>query len=503
MNDGQLRRLLIDHSPWRSRMDWERDDPDLRAATALPLSYAPSPLVGISPPGLYVLRGPRRVGKSLELKRAIADLLAQGAERKLVFFCACDGLTAQDLRRLVAAGHNAARTLQGPRYWFLDEITAVRGWSTAIKQLRDQHQGFREACVVLTGSSARDLREATKDLADRLGGAADSDRLLLPMSFRAFCQALGDFDEAPVGHLRPRDMLTTSAARAIDELEPWSNALDDAWQLYLSVGGFPRAVGEFVRDGSVGRGFVDGLWDVIAGDAIRGSDVTEAHVAALLSRLSANLGSPVNASAIATDIGLRDSDRVNQRIDDLTHSFLAWRCYRERSGRPNPAAQRKVYFVDPLIPQLVPLRTGATPEPDMSLLSEQQIGLLLSRAISLDRPSAFVESDAVMYERTSTGAEIDFVGPSLGIPFESKYEDKPWKRATLTMRARHGRGVLVTRTPLQTSSSPDEHPVWAVPAGMLAWLLDRPEPRYVPTGTDGPPPSRRSKPRHSATGMRG
>jgi predicted AAA+ superfamily ATPase len=469
VNDGQLRRLLIDHSPWRSRSDWERDDADMRAANELPIAYAPAPLAGIRPPGLYVLRGPRRVGKSLEAKRAISNLLAQGVERKTIFFCACDGLSAQDLRRLVAAGHNAVRTIPGPRYWFLDEITAVRGWSVVIKQLRDQNTELRESCVVLTGSSARDLREATKDLADRRGGVADSDRLLLPMGFRAFCAALGDFVETPAAHVRPRDIITSPAAHAIGELEPWSNALDDAWQLYLAVGGFPRAVGEFVRDGAVGRGFVDGLWHVIAGDAIRGSDVTEAHVAALLSRLAANLGSPVNATAIATDVGLRDSDRVNARIDDLATAFLAWRCYRARAGRPNPAAQRKVYFVDPLVAQLVHLRSAATPAPDPSVLSEQQIGLLLARATSLGRPSTFIESDAVMYERTSTGAEIDFVGPSLALPFESKYEDKPWKRATLTMRARHGRGVLVTRTPLAL----DDSQVWAVPAGILAWLIDQ------------------------------
>jgi predicted AAA+ superfamily ATPase len=474
MNDGQLRRLLVDHSPWRSRPEWERDDPDMRAAGALPLAYAPAPLRGIRPPGLYVLRGPRRVGKSLELKRAISELLAHGVERKTIFYCACDGLGAQDLRRLVLAGHNAVRTLPGPRYWVLDEITAVGGWSAVVKQLRDQNTEFREACVVLTGSSARDLREATKDLADRRGGIADSDRLLLPMGFRAFCHAVGSFRETPDAHLRPRDLLTAAAARAIGELEPWSSALDDAWQLHLSVGGFARAVGELVRDGAVSRGFVDALWDVIAGDAIRGSDVTEAHVAALLARLSANLGSPVNASAIATDVGLRDSDRVNGRVDDLVTAFLAWRCYRARSGRPNPAAQRKVYFVDPLIAQLVHLRANTVPAPDLSLLNEQQIGLHLSRATSLDRPSAFVESATVMFERTGTGAEIDFVGPELDIPFECKYEDKPWKRATLTMRARHGRGVLVTRTPLETSLGHGEPSVWAVPAGMLAWLIDRP-----------------------------
>ncbi len=111
-----------------------------------------------------------------------------------------------------------------PRYWLLDEVTAVRGWSQTIKELRDQDTAFREACVVLTGSSARDLDQARKDLADRRGGVANSDRLLLPMGFRSFCRALGGLDELPPQVIRPKDCLTPQAEQAISALEPWMKA---------------------------------------------------------------------------------------------------------------------------------------------------------------------------------------------------------------------------------------------------------------------------------------
>ncbi len=111
MNNSQLRRLLTERSPWRARTGWEAEDPDLQAARRLPLHYEPEPLADIHAPGLYVLRGPRRVGKSLELKRTVARLLARGVEAKTVFYCSCDGLTKQDLRRLVAQGHSVTRTL--------------------------------------------------------------------------------------------------------------------------------------------------------------------------------------------------------------------------------------------------------------------------------------------------------------------------------------------------------------------------------------------------------
>ncbi len=475
MNDGQLRAMLAQQSPWRTREGWEQDDADMRAASKLPLDYEPEPLADIRAPGLYVLRGPRRVGKSLELKRSVSRLVRQGVDRKNIFYCSCDGLAAQDLRRLVVSAHSAARTLQGPRYWFLDEVSAVRGWSAVTKQLRDQHTPFREAGVVLTGSSARDLRDATKDLADRRGGAADSDRLLLPMGFRAFCRAIGGFDELPDPSVRPKDFLAPASEQAAYELEPWGTELDNAWQLYLTVGGFPRAVGEFIQHAEVQRGFIDGLWDVIVGDAIRTTSMSETDVSALLNRLVVAIGSPLNASSVAQDVGLRDNERVNDRINDLVTAFLAWRCYRSKRGLPNPAAQRKVYFTDPLVARLAHLRNSAFPEPDPSKLSEQQLGLALNRTVLLDRPSAFIESDRVMYERTETDAEIDFVGDALEVPFESKYQDRPWKRATQTMFARYGRGVLATRTPfhLHDEDGGSPEPVWALPAGILAWLLGR------------------------------
>ena len=468
MNDSQLRRLLTERSPWRARAGWEADDPDLRAAGRLPLDYEPAPLADIHAPGLYVLRGPRRVGKSLELKRAVARLLAEGVDPKTIFYCSCDGLSKQDLRRLAAQGHSVTRTLPGPRYWLLDEVTAVVGWSQTIKELRDQDTTFREACVVLTGSSARDLEQARKDLADRRGGIADSDRLLLPMGFRSFCRALDGFEDLPIQIIHPRDCLTAGAERAISALEPWSDALADAWELFLDVGGFPRAVGELVGDGAVSDGFIQGLWDVVLGDAMRAAPMSEADVAALLDRLTLNLCSPINASRIARDVGLPGHQATINRIEDLIRAFLAWRCHRIRDDRPNTAAQRKLYFVDPLIAQLAHRRNASLPAPDAAKLTQQQVGLALARAISLHAPATFVQTDKVMYERTDTGAEIDFVGPDLEIPFECKYTDGSWRKEALTMRARHGRGVMVTRSPLLTGT---DEPIWAIPAGMLAWLL--------------------------------
>lgn len=438
-----------------------------------PFVYEPDPLADLRPDGLYVLRGPRRVGKSVELKRAIASAIERGANPRLVFFCSCDGLSAQDVRRLITVGQKDTATLSGERYWFLDEITAVSGWAGILKEMRDGDPTFRRSCVVLSGSSARDLREATKALAGRRGGVVDSDRLLLPMDFRSFCLSIGGFERLPEGDLSPRDLLTAAGQRMVAELSPFFSDLDHAWQSYLRIGGFPRAVSDFIGTAEVSQGFTQAVWEVIAGDAFQSTGMTDVDVIAFLERLVTGLGSPLNASAVARDVGLSDNHRVNDRIAALEFALMAWRCHRVKGDLPNPRAQEKVYFLDPLIARLPFLRDERRHQPDDSQLTEQQLGILLLRAAGGSGPDALLEASTVMYERTPGDAEIDFVGARLGTAFEGKYVDGPWRRSAQTMRARREGGVMVTRTVLDLSEK--ERPkVWAVPAGIVGWLLRPP-----------------------------
>ena len=51
---------------------------------------------------------------------------------------------------------------------------------------------------------------------------------------------------------------------------------------------------------------------------------------------------------------------TDSSANDLVSAFLAWHCYRIQDGRPNTAAQRKLYFVDPLIARLPHLRDPTT-----------------------------------------------------------------------------------------------------------------------------------------------
>lgn len=468
MNDVALAQILRQKNPWWQGERWRKTDVYLRALRDAPFIYAPAALADIKPPGLYVLTGPRRVGKSAEMRRTVAALIDSGVAPRSIIHCSCDGFSEQDLRRLFTVGRNVTRTEPGVRYWLIDEVTAVGDrWSAVVKDLRDEHP-VSDDCVILTGSSSWGLREATKNLAGRRGPATDSFRLLLPMGFRDFCAATGLDDLPEHERVHPRDMRTERVKAVLDDLSYSVPELNAAWMDYLRVGGYPRAVTDLIRYGDVQQDFITDLWDVIRGEVINATATSDPEILALLNRLGVGLGSPVNLSTVARDIGFGSHNTVTARIDDLVHGYIAWRCLRAHGGVAQPTAQRKVYFTDPLTARIAQERGGGYVAPDETKVAEQQLGLALARAMERERPTSFTEAVGVFYERTKTDAEIDFVGPDIGLAYESKYGRRHWRQEARTVEANYpAAGIMATSDIYDTS-----HPAWAVPSSIVAWLLN-------------------------------
>lgn len=95
--------------------------------------------------------------------------------------------------------------------------------------------------------------------------------------------------------------------------------------------------------------------------------------------------------------------------------------------------------------------------------------MALLRSLEREQPGSYVQFDRVLHYRSKNGAEIDFVGSDFGgAAVESKYVDGGWRGSAKTIRASGRRGIVATRTELDL----DDPEVCAVPASMLAWLLD-------------------------------
>ena len=473
VNEGEVGQAARRDSPsWRD-LDWANKDQDLREVDAAGISYDPEPLAGIKAGGLYLLYGPRRVGKTVSVKQTVRSLLCRGVNPLRIVRVTVDGWTSNRIGTLYEQVVRVLTTSVEdgePRYWFIDEVTASQGpWWSVVKSLRD-NTALGGDCVVLTGSSNRDLDQAIKAFAGRRGAVADPDRALLPMDFAAFCRSLS-IDTPSLPQLRADELMSSCGRDVWSALAPYMDDVNAAWQAYLYVGGYPKAVSDWRRTNNVEVHTWQALWDVVRGDAIT-SGMSEAVLGVVLEGLARRLTSLTNVTSFAREAGI-GREALTNRVDALIAAFLVWVCPRaDREGRPDLGKQSKFYFLDPLLARLPELVHGRAPI-DVTRLNEQQLGNSLLQWNERVRPGSIRSGHWVTHYRTD-GGEVDFAGIcsdtlTRATPVEGKYVSGSWGREALKVgNTALGGGILATRDVLDLDS---KSKVWAVPASFLAYAL--------------------------------
>lgn len=485
MRDDDLRALLRDWNPWwlaggtGDRTAWTATDQVLRDRATFDQGYRSTVLADVAaePTGgrLHVMRGPRRVGKSVALK----DLATALCERddlspwQLIYFPA-DEMRDRDLRRAITLGRELTRTAgDRPRVWLVDEITSVTGWTATIKSLRD-NSPLAGDTVVLTGSSATAAAEADRDLGAGRAGVTNPHpfRLLLPMSFAEFLATTEPSlpRPAPIG---PWEIQSRAVAELAATFDPYADILDLAWQRYLESGGFPRAVAEHTRTGQVSTTFGRDLVAWLRADV--DPEAPQESVPLLLDAIHRRTANPLNLRAASHALGTTRS-YLDRRLHRLVSAFGAlWCPQRSDTGHRVPGSQPKLYLLDPVLTQIaVRLRPGL-PHPDFSYLTEAAVGVTLARAIDRCSPGRLLDGDTIGYARTTTGGEVDFApvpvattsSDQVTTPIESKWVSDGWRGEARTIEAKYGRGVLATKNLTSTGTTA----AWALPAPLVALLL--------------------------------
>ncbi len=487
MRDDEMRERLVDCNPWwratatgSDPTAWTAADPTLAARARVDLGYRSDLLDDVVQAPiddqLVVLRGPRRVGKSVLLKDTAARLCGQrGFDTRQAVYLPADGMAARDLGRAVKLGRELTRSAEDARrVWLLDEVTGIPGWTQQLKYLRD-NTPLGADTVVCTGSSWHEDARVERDLlAGRAGTRpAARTRLLHPMSFRHVLVATGR-DVPPPPSVDPWAIQEPSTRPIVEGLEIFAGELDLAWQSYLTSGGFPRAVAEHHVDGEVSDAFLHDLeaWLYRDVDPEAGED----SVPKLLGEIERRGTSPLNRSGLATDLGYANRQALDRRLARLVHAFAALWCHQiDDEGHRVAGAQSKLYLSDPVLAWVGSRLRSGLGRPDFARLTEAALGAALGRAVDRLEPGRWTADDTIGYLRTGKGNEIDFgptsvpapAGPRATVPMESKWVSSGWRSESLVVEGKFAGGVLATRTVVDLS-----HPVWAVPAPVLALLLE-------------------------------
>jgi len=124
-----------------------------------------------------VLRGPRRIGKTVLLRQLIESLLAEGVSAYRILYVPFDELPSMRgiqepvlamarwyEKEVLKSSLNAAGRKGVPTFLFFDEVQNLDSWAPQIKNLVDNHS----AHVLLTGSSSLRIEAGKDSLAGRI-----------------------------------------------------------------------------------------------------------------------------------------------------------------------------------------------------------------------------------------------------------------------------------------------------------------------------------------------
>lgn len=448
----KINEIVTQNPWWKYGKDFEKYDADF--SRFLGPAFFNRRGISIDVRNIYIIRGSRRVGKTLYLKDVVRQLIRQGVEPRRILYLSLDFFTSRREVRS-AMEHFLSMNRDADRlYLFLDEITSVKDWNLELKYLSDV--GItRRAAVVATGSSGVALRKKVDLLPGR--GIEGNEYYMKPLSFREFVLQSTDYIRDHVETLelhKALDILKGIIDRedayitldsdlpriydAINIIAPYINELEYLFNIYLVTGGFPQSINSYLRsfdgrkiDSSLAEAFVRN----VLGD-ISKLGKQEIYARRIIREIINRYGTRYSFRSLASAIELYHAT-VLEYIETLTESFILTLIYPydPSSRKVKYKGDKKIYLQDPFIYySLQSYLSGIDLNEiiDETLGDEESLGRLIEGIIcthlilTMERPLVRVVDTFLWFYYNHSGREIDFIIETDGghTALEVKYQKK-------------------------------------------------------------------------------
>lgn len=307
-------------NPWWRTKGWEREDRHLKRLEKYRYIYHRE---GYIPKkrGVIIVYGPRQVGKTTSIKKAISKIAAGEKTTDILYLngeMIRDRFELNSVVRIVAGLYKSTHI-------FIDEVSAVKEWERAIKALVDDGI-FEEKYVVLTGSSSVNIMKGAERLPGRMAEGQYKFRYY-PLSFREVANLYGIKPKTP-----------KEAVVQVDKLNP-------ILYKYFIHGGFIRALNALEKNGFVGEELfaIYSAW--IDGELakIKRSPETATQI---MDGIANVLTNDVSWSALAKTIS---HPTVAEYAEILKNMFVIDYLEKSKRARIGTTKNKKVYFIDPFL----------------------------------------------------------------------------------------------------------------------------------------------------------
>jgi len=448
-------------NPWWQNTEKVYSDKHVVSFEKSTFKYYPEKLFREIPsnkPGIYTIRGPRQIGKTTFLKLYIKRLIESGTKPSNIFFFTCDGIKDRfELVEIVKIYFQMFERKQDEiRYLLIDEITAIEDWQASIKYLVDI--GLLENCLlILTGSSAYDLKRSSERLPGRRGFGKDL--VYTPITFREFLRSMKIDVEG-----KTMEELLFLSLEELKTLQFKYSFLEEYFLKFLNTGGFPKAIDDFLKEGKISEITKRIYRDFVVGDAEKYLK-SRTNILEIFRKLPDIIGQRFSWNSLADLFSgtIESVDTVQKYFEYLGYSFIIANVFFVDISKKviKPKKQKKVYPSDRIVATVISDISGK--EVRLPQLIEMfTLNHLLKDSDLINCGMNLYNGPYYWY--SDRGNEIDFIYDHRGvlIPVEVKYRSRIKKSDYLGMKRVFGKGVLITKDTVFK----DENII-----GLPAWLF--------------------------------
>lgn len=447
-------------SPWWVDNRWEENDRHIVSALKSGIEMRHIEQYEIKYPSIDIIRGPRQIGKTTEIKMLIKELINKGRDPKAIGYFTCDIISKhKDLFEVLKSfsQHLKLNKIKNGVF-FLDEVSSINNWQKAIKGFIDIGIG-EKIHLVVTSSSSIELKRGYERMPGRRNGGKDY--LLLPVSFRKFCLLTNPGKDIP-------DLQFTKILKSRKYFEEFKEGLliqsafyKRCFTDYARIGGFPRAVSDFVKYNEITSETLLINQSVLFSEFERYKKSINTLIR-ILGEVVKNISTPVSFNTIMKNIELASAKTVKEYIEMLSHAYLGILvpCVDISRKKIFNKKDKKIYLIDPIVFKVLQDRIGIH-LPNESSLSENMTGVHIGRLFISEWADIGV-LNKLFYWKSGKGNEVDFVVFLDDRPFgiEVKYQNmvSPWDE--MSIRKGIGKGIIITKDTFEYGKI-QKIPLWA------------------------------------------
>ncbi|MEX0567541.1 MAG: ATP-binding protein, partial [Candidatus Njordarchaeota archaeon] len=303
---------------------------------------------------IYIIKGPRQVGKSTGIILKIRDLLKEGIDPYSILYLHCEAFSSR--KELEAALRNFLRSSNGKKWIFLDEVTHIKDWYISIKYFLDIGL-LNNATIISTGSSSLDLARASSYLAGRKGEikGIETDRVVLPMRFSDAIWFLVKSLPKWLSNELKRRILIAKILRGelppeIRKLLTYWEEIEQALDKYILTGGYPLSMDKYLKKNKIPSSIYNMFITLVRRDLEReGYDPYK--IDQVIKKLIDTLTTPISLEKIKSGTDIRSTTRLSDYISALQASYVITQIPFMDPQKKSiiPRKERKYYFRDPFI----------------------------------------------------------------------------------------------------------------------------------------------------------